>query len=339
MTSWWGLLSRNPQEIRVELTDPVITLTRVGKNGYLLPAFRTRTKAGNEPQPIAVDLGLANATVRIVGGGLPTDTLAKKLDLVGRMHGAGKTWEFALGRFAATLPNPGLRIEKAEGRMRVADDRLALDRLRMRTGAGWIEAAGGGPIVPRFDIEGSIKAGEWTWHDLSRLLKQPALDLPGGIAGEARVRVRPDTLAVTGAEADILWRGEPRASFDATRQGGLALTARDSTGATPLSGAGSGSIPGGAGGSTARSTGSSSRTCRGSGRCRRWSRCSCPGTSSSRDKTGLDARVARPRHVAELSFDSLAGTWSLAGRTQALDARVRAAGARLREGMLGRTAW
>src|SRR4029079_1230469 len=120
-----------------------------------LPAFRSRTSAGTKPSPIAVDIDLRNATVLVVGGGAPSDTLARKLDLVGRMHGAGKTWDFALGRFAATLPNPGLRIEKAEGRMRVADDRLALDRLRMRTGAGWIEAEGAGPIAPRFDLEGT----------------------------------------------------------------------------------------------------------------------------------------------------------------------------------------
>src|SRR4029079_17123228 len=97
-----------------------------------LPAFRSRTSAGTKPSPIAVDIDLRNATVLVVGGGAPSDTLARALDLVGRMHGAGRTWDFALGRFAATLPNPGLRIEKAEGRRRVADHSHARARRRRR---------------------------------------------------------------------------------------------------------------------------------------------------------------------------------------------------------------
>jgi len=334
LTSWWDLLSRNPQEIRVELTDPVITLTRVGKSGYLLPAFKTRTSTGTEPQPIAVDLGIANATVRIVGGGLPTDTLAKKLDLVGRMHGAGKTWDFALGRFAATLPNPGLRIEKAEGRMRVADDRLALDRLRMRTGAGWIEAEGAGPIAPRFDVEGTIRAGEWTWRDLSKLMRQPALDLPGGIAGVAHVRIRPDTLAVTDADTDILWRDEPaKARFDATwAKGKLALT--DATLAwrdTDFRGGFALDAPAG----RWRLDGAIDRL-ELADLPRLWPMPKMEPLAVSGDlvlagdKAGLNARVARARGTwRDLAFDSLAGTWSLAGKTQTLDARTRAAGARI----------
>jgi len=332
VTSWWGLVSRNPQEIRVELEDPVVTLTRLGASGYLLPAFRSRTKAGTRPSPIAVDLDLRNATVLVVGGGAPGDTLARSLDLVGRMHGAGKTWDFALGRFAAWLPNPGLRIEKAEGRMRVAEDRLALDRLRMRTGAGWIEAEGSGPLTPRFDIEGHIKAGEWTWHDLARLLKQPAIDVPGGIAGTAGLRVRPDTLTIAGADADLLWRDEPaRARFEATwAKGQLSMhAARIDWRKTTFTGG--------------FALDTHAARWRLEGALDRLQLAELPrlwpmpkqedllvsgDLALSGDRGGLAARVARARGTwRDLEFDSLAGTWSLAGKTQALDARVRAAGA------------
>ena len=332
VTSWWGLLSRNPQEIRVELEEPVVTLTRLGKSGYLLPAFRTRTSTGSRPSPISVDLDLRNATVLVVGGGAPGDTLARALDLVGRMHGAGRTWDFALGRFSATLPNPGLRIEKAEGRMRVAEDRLALDRLRMRTGAGWIEAEGAGPLTPRFDIEGRIRAGEWTWHDLARLLRQPALDIPGGIAGTAGLRVRPDTLLISGANTDLLWRDEPaRARFEATwAKGQLSLhAARVEWRRTTFTG--------GFGLDT------HAARWRLEGALERLELAELPqlwpmpkqerllvsgDLVLTGDRAGLQGRVARGRGTwRELAFDSLAGTWSLAGKTQALDARVRAAGA------------
>ena len=49
VTSWWGLLSRNPRDVRIELVDPVITLTRNGRKGYLLPQFKPRTPSGREP--------------------------------------------------------------------------------------------------------------------------------------------------------------------------------------------------------------------------------------------------------------------------------------------------
>jgi hypothetical protein len=334
ITSWWGLLSRNPQDVRVELEDPVFTLTRRGKKGYLLPEFKSRTPSGREPSPIAIDLGIKNGIVRIVGADAPTDTLARALDLTGRMHGAGKTWEFALGRFAAFLPVPSLEIEKAEGRMRVADDRLALDHLRMRTGAGWIEAEGAGSVKPQFDLEGRVKAGEWTWHDLARLLRQPALDIPGGIAGDALVHVRPDTLSLSGAQAEVLWRGEPgHASFDGTwSKGRLALEdARVTWRNTEF-----------AGGFTLEPK---LGTWRLAGALERLDLAELPrlwpmpklepavlsgDLDLAADKRGLFGRVARARGTwRDLAFDSLGGTWALASGVQSIDARARAAGASL----------
>jgi hypothetical protein len=332
VTSWWGLLSRNPQDVRVELEDAVITLTRNGKKGYILPAFRARTPSGRAPSPIAIDLGLKNALVRVVGGCAPTDTLARALDLTGRMHGAGRTWDFALGRLNMYLPDPGLAIEKAEGRMRLSEDRLALDRLRMRTGAGWIEADGSGEVAPRFDLEGRVKAGEWSWHDLARLLRQPALDVAGGIAGEARIRIRPDTLSLAGADADVLWRDEPgHARFDGTwAQGRLLLTNALVTWRR-TSYAGAFALEPSAG--RWRFQGALDRL-ELAELPRLWPMPELDPLLVSGDldlvgnRAGLSARVGGAHGTwQDLAFEGVGGTWALAQGTQTIDAQGRAAGA------------
>ena len=334
VSSWWGLLTRNPGDFRVELTDPVITLTRRRSGGYVLPEFRPGPKNDRAPTPLAIDLGLKNALVLVVGAGEPVDTLVRALSLTGRAHGAGGTWDFALGRCAAEFPGARLAVTKADGRLRLSEGRLALDHLRVRTDAGWLEADGGGALGSAMDLEGRVRVGEWAWHDLATILRQPALELAGGVAGEARVHIVPGRIELAGAQADVLWRDEPaRVRFDgALAAGRVTLTGaqvawRKSTFA---------------GGMTVEPAAHRWRLTGSLGQLelaelpRLWPMPALDPLLVSGDvdllgtPRGLEARVARGRGVwREVEFDSLGGTWTLVGHAQTIDARARGAGARL----------
>ena len=142
-----GSPDAQPDEIHLELDDPVVTLTRARTAAGCCRARRARAgKHGRSAAPLAVDLGVHRARARRRRGA--PDTLARELDRAAR-HGAGTTWDFALGRFAARLPGPKLTVAKADGRARLSEDRLALDHLRVRTDAGWVEAAGAGRSARR----------------------------------------------------------------------------------------------------------------------------------------------------------------------------------------------
>ncbi len=334
VSTWWGLLMRNPEAVRVELVDPVITITRRPGGGYILPAFRPGPKTERAPNPLTIDLGLENALVRVVGAGAPPDTIARALDLTGRAHGAGGTWDFALGRLASVLPGAGLAITKGDGRLRLSDGQLALDHLRVRTDAGWIEADGSGAISPTLDLEGRVSVGEWTWHDLASIFRQKALDLPGGFSGKSRVHVTRTSVAILGADADVLWRDEPAvARFDGVFEGGRVAVTNAHVAWRKSAFAG------------AFSAEPAARRWRLVGALENLQLAELPRLwpmpaqgpariSADVDLTGtprgLEARVARGRGAwQDLPFDSLGGTWAMAGTRQTIDVHARAAGGSL----------
>lgn len=262
------------------------------------------------------------------------DTLATGVDATLRVQGGGGVWNFAVGRLAARFPGVGLAVTKADGRARLAGDRLALDHLRVRTDAGWVEFAGGGRLHGAGGFDGDLKAGEWTWHALSKLLRQPELDVSGGFAGRAQAHLDDAGLRITAGSADVLWRDEPaQVAFAGTwRDGRLALERTDVRWRSARWTGGFNLVP-------------ASGAWRLDGQVtdldlhdlpRVWP---MPALDSLRvsadvnlggDKRGLDGRVARGRAVWRgQALDSLTGTWGDVAGRQTIAASARAAGGRV----------
>ena len=333
LTSWWGLIMRRPGDLYLTLDDPVITMTKAPDGRWLLPRTTGAGKPGGESAPLALDLVVHRGLVRTQVAAR-YDTLASALDGTLRAQGAAGTWTFAMGRMAAHFPHVGLAVTRADGRARLAGDRLALDRFRVRTDAGWVEFAGSGSLEGKGNFDGEVKAGEWTWHALAAILRQPDLDVSGGFAGQATAHLDAAGLRVTQGSADVLWRDEPaQVTFAGLwKDGRLALNqsavhwrTATWTGAFDL----------------APSTGA----WRLGGRVadlelhdlpRLWP---MPALDSLRvtadvdlggDKRGVDGsvRAGRASWRGE-ALDSLAGTWALAGGRQTIAASARAAGGRV----------
>jgi hypothetical protein len=312
----------------------VVTLTKGPDGRWLLP--RTTGKGGQNggsAAPLAVDLVVHRGIVRTAEPAR-FDTLAANIDATLRVHGAGTTWDFAVGRLATRLPGPKLTIARADGRARLSEDRLALDHFRVRTDAGWVEFAGGGRLGAAPNFDGDLKAGEWTWHALSLILRQPDLDVSGGFAATAHAHLDAAGLAFSRGNADVLWRGEPaRVEFagawkdgrltlndSAVRwrasayKGGFALEPR--TGAWRLAGRVDGlelhDLP------------------------RLWPMSPLDSIAVSADvelggdKHGLTGRVSRGSgRWRGQAVDSLTGTWALVAGTQTIAASARTAGGRV----------
>jgi hypothetical protein len=59
------------------------------------------------------------------------------------------------------------------------------------------------------DLEAGSRSANG-WHDLAHILRQPALDLAGGIAGGAHVRIVPGRIELTGAAPTWCGATSPR---------------------------------------------------------------------------------------------------------------------------------
>jgi hypothetical protein len=228
VTSWWGLLSRNPQEIRVELEDPVVTLTRRGASGYLLPAFRSRTNAGTRPSPIAVDLDLRNATVLVVGGGAPGGHAGARAR-PGRPHARRRAH---VGLRARPLRRDAARTRGCASRRPRAACAWPTTASRSIACACAPAPAGSRPRA-RDPADAALRhrgAASGRRVDVARPAP-PCCGSPRSTCRAGRRHRGPAGAARhahdLGADADVLWRDEPaRARFEATwAKGQLSLHA------------------------------------------------------------------------------------------------------------------
>ncbi len=342
-TSWWGLVLGRPDALTLELDGPILLLRRDPAGRLILPRFRSTVR--KEPRPderILLDLALRNGAVVVWPHGGAPDTVLRNLALDITALQQAELWDVTLERLAGDIPGSHLRIQKADGRARVSADTLALERLRVRTDAGWIEARGGGRILPRVALDGTIAAGEWNWSDLARVARQPALDIPGGVSGTLALSIRDTVATWREAHFDVLWRNEPvRASLDGAYSGGTlrltnaSLRWRQTTfdgGFALATGNGHWELDG----ALARLDLSEL--------VRLWPMPVLEKTDIAGDvhlsggRRGLEGRVARGRGVYRgLPFESLSGTWALAGAEQRLDAGARTGGGRVRSfGTIGK---
>ncbi|MGH7726272.1 MAG: translocation/assembly module TamB domain-containing protein [Candidatus Eiseniibacteriota bacterium] len=338
VTSWYGLVLGRPDAVHIELDHPIVLLKRDPSGRFILPRFRGTSK--KEPRPeskLLLDLALRHGTVVVWPYDGDPDTTLRELSVEARAQERGGLWELTLDRLAARLPSARLAIEKADAHGWVSADTLGLDRLRVRTDAGWIEARGGGRITPRLQLEGTVSAGEWNWSDIARIARRPALDLPGGAAGTLAISIRDTVVTWRDGRFDVLWRNEPvTARFDGGYSGGrlhlddAALRWRD----TALDG------------DFELATGTGRWEIMGklahldlSELVRLWPMPVLEKTDLggdvrfAGDRNGLGGSVSRGSGVYRgMPFDSLSGAWTLARGTQTYEGKVRAAGGRVHSG-------
>jgi hypothetical protein len=331
-TNWWGLLRGKPGELAIDLDSPVVSFVRTPEGHWVLPRFKPgRPGAPPDESPLAFALTMDDALVRFVRSGETPDTVATGLALRGTLDREGRRWNAAIARGTARLPGLGLRLTRSTASASFEEGGFTVPRLVLRTDAGWVEMKGGGRISPALTARGEMELGEWEWRTLARVSGQEALDLDGGVSGRAGFSLGDRGLALEGGVFDVLWRDEPaRLTFDGRwLDDHLALTDavvawRDTRYAGTFDWYNrrrAWSLDGGV------------ERLNLSELPRLWPMAALDTTNLAAevhlvsDPAGLRGRVARGRgDYRGVPFDSLAGTWAMAGKTQSLEARARLAG-------------
>lgn len=211
-TSWWGLVRGQPEGFTIKLDRPTLFVHRDASGRLILPRFKTGPRRPPSlDSRMRLDFTLNHGTVLYASGTAPVETLATDAAFsIGALR-QGRIWDLNVSRLSASLPGVGRRLEKADGRARLSAESLYVDRLRVRTDAGWLDARGRGAIAPRIALDGTLSVGEWTWSAIARASRQKVLDVPGGFSGRLSFALRENVITWRDGRFDVLWRGEPLA--------------------------------------------------------------------------------------------------------------------------------